>query len=133
MLQTEKNEQLWQVCQQFPGLFNDSSAFDAFHADLLLLFSDFQQNTLYEKYLSLLPEKLETSPFEESNSYYQEAKTHILKSDHEQALLTLNKIQDIHWKSKALAEYYLHFQENSSALTEDFKKTLHLILVVLIR
>lgn len=133
MLQTEKNEQLWQVCQQFPGQFNNSSAFDAFHADLLLLFSDFQQNTLYEKYLSLLPEKLETSPFEESNSYYQEAKTHILKSDHEQALLTLNKIQDIHWKSKALAEYYLHFQENSSALTEDFKKTLHLILVVLIR
>ncbi len=133
MLQTEKYEELWQVCQQFPGLFNNSSAFDAFHADLLLLFSDFQQNTLYEKYLSLLPEKLETSPFEESNSYYQEAKTHILKSDHEQALLALNKIQDIHWKSKALAEYYLHFQENSSALTEDFKKTLHLILVVLIR
>jgi hypothetical protein len=133
MLQTEKHEQLWKVCQQFPGLFNDSSAFDAFHADLLLLLSDFQQNTLFEDYFSMLPVKPETSPFEESNSNYQEVKQLILKSDHEQALIALNKIQDIHWKSKALAEYYLHFQENSSAISEDFKKTLHLILVVLVR
>jgi hypothetical protein len=133
MLQTEKHEQLWQICQQFPDIFNDSSAFDAFHADLLLLLSDFQQNTLYDDYLSLLPVKPETSPFEESNSYYQEVKTHILKSDHEKALTALNKIQDIHWKSKALAEYYLHFQENSSALSEDFKRSMHLILIVLIR
>ncbi len=148
MLQTEKHPQLWQVSQHFPGLFRDSSAFDAFHADYLLLLTDFQQDEMFEDYLSMLPFDLiqeqdlkglsKNSPIESKpelvdESDYKRVKQLILKNDPEEAWMILSNIQDIHWKCKALADYYLHFNENPKALTEDFNKTMNLILFVMVR